>query len=192
MAAGGIFRLLFPHSLPSLSSPLTRSRQTRPEPRRLGSGRVAAWGARLEKIVEFFEQIFHVHPLGRAAHGDGQHGRLQDFFLAGSESGRALGVQGRIKSPTYAVVEPHETAQLAIWHFDFYRFDDPREWEDAGFRDIFASPGLKVAEWPEKAAALTPLADLAIYIEATDETERKVTLLAHTPLGRSLLQGMNA
>lgn len=105
---------------------------------------------------------------------------------------RALGVQGRIKSPTYAVVEPHETAQLAIWHFDFYRFDDPREWEDAGFRDIFASPGLKVAEWPEKAAALTPLADLAIYIEATDETERKVTLLAHTPLGRSLLQGMNA
>jgi N-acetylmuramoyl-L-alanine amidase len=42
---------------------------------------------------------------------------------------------------------------LAIWHFDFYRFDDPREWEDAGFRDMFASPGLKLAEWPEKAAA---------------------------------------
>ena len=103
---------------------------------------------------------------------------------------RALGVQGRIKSPTYAVVEPHETAQLAIWHFDFYRFDDPREWEDAGFRDIFASPGLKLAEWPEKAAALTPPADLAIHIEATDDTERKVTLQAHTPAGRSLLQGL--
>ena len=41
---------------------------------------------------------------------------------------RALGVQGRIKSPTYAVVEPHEAGGLAIWHFDFYRFDDPREW----------------------------------------------------------------
>ena len=106
---------------------------------------------------------------------------------------RALGIDGRVKSPTYAVVEPHTTpAGLAVSHFDFYRFNDPREWEDAGFRDIFASPGLKVAEWPEKAAALTPLADLAIYIEATDETERKVTLLAHTPLGRSLLQGMNA
>ena len=105
---------------------------------------------------------------------------------------RALGVQGRIKSPTYAVVEPHEVPGLAIWHFDFYRFDDPREWEDAGFRDIFASPGLKLAEWPEKAAALTPLADLAIHIEAIDETERKVTLRAHTPLGRSLLQGMTA
>ncbi|PIF26995.1 tRNA threonylcarbamoyladenosine biosynthesis protein TsaE [Acidovorax sp. 56] len=103
---------------------------------------------------------------------------------------RALGVQGRIKSPTYAVVEPHETAQLAIWHFDFYRFDDPREWEDAGFRDIFASPGLKLAEWPEKAAALTPTADLAITIEAMDETERKVTLHAGTATGRSLVQGL--
>ena len=101
---------------------------------------------------------------------------------------RALGVQGRVKSPTYAVVEPHEAPDLAIWHFDFYRFNDPREWEDAGFRDIFASAGLKVAEWPEKAAALTPVADLAIHIEAIDDTERKVALHAHTPLGRSLLQ----
>ena len=56
---------------------------------------------------------------------------------------RALGVEGRIKSPTYAVVEPLRAAAaaLAIWHFDFYRFDDPREWEDAGFRDVFAEPG---------------------------------------------------
>lgn len=108
---------------------------------------------------------------------------------------RALGVQGRIKSPTYAVVEPHEAPGLAphattVWHFDFYRFDDPREWEDAGFRDIFANPGLKVAEWPQKAAALTPPADLAIHIEAIDDTERTVTVQAHTPAGGQLLQGL--
>ena len=100
---------------------------------------------------------------------------------------RALGVQGRIKSPTYAVVEPHEVPGLAIWHFDFYRLEDPREWEDAGFRDIFASPGLKLAEWPEKAAALTPPADIAIHIEAIDEAQRSVTLMAHTPAGSALL-----
>ncbi|HEY4664383.1 MAG TPA: tRNA (adenosine(37)-N6)-threonylcarbamoyltransferase complex ATPase subunit type 1 TsaE [Comamonas sp.] len=101
---------------------------------------------------------------------------------------RSLGVQGRIKSPTYAVVEPHEAQGLTIWHFDFYRFDDPREWEDAGFRDIFASQGLKLAEWPEKAASLTPLADLAIYIEAIDETQRRVTLRTSTERGRRMLQ----
>ncbi len=101
---------------------------------------------------------------------------------------RSLGVQGRIKSPTYAVVEPHETPALQIWHFDFYRFDDPREWEDAGFRDVFASEGLKLAEWPEKAASLTPPADLAIYIEAIDETQRRVTLRTRTERGRQMLQ----
>ena len=56
----------------------------------------------------------------------------------------ALGVPGRVKSPTYAVLEPYRVEPLAldIWHFDFYRFDDPQEFEDAGFRDVFASPGL--------------------------------------------------
>jgi tRNA threonylcarbamoyladenosine biosynthesis protein TsaE len=102
---------------------------------------------------------------------------------------RALGVQGRIKSPTYAVVEPHQAPGLAIWHFDFYRFDDPREWEDAGFRDIFASTGLKLAEWPEKAAAVLPPADLAITLDVLDETCRQATLQAHTARGQQLLQG---
>lgn len=102
----------------------------------------------------------------------------------------ALGVAGRIKSPTYAVVEPHEVPGLAIWHFDFYRFSDPREWEDAGFRDIFASPGLKLAEWPEKAAALLPPADLVIQLEVQSDEARRVTLTAQTATGAALLQGL--
>lgn len=100
---------------------------------------------------------------------------------------RALGVEGRIKSPTYAVVEPHEANGLAIWHFDFYRFNDPREWEDAGFRDVFAGPGLKIAEWPEKAAALLPRADLVVSIAVQPDDTRLVTLAAQTPLGEGLL-----
>ena len=103
---------------------------------------------------------------------------------------RALGVQGRIKSPTYAVVEPHETPDgLQAWHFDFYRFSDPREWEDAGFRDVFASPGLKLAEWPEKAGALLPRADLVIHIDAQADGTRRVSLQAPTAIGRGLLHG---
>ena len=99
----------------------------------------------------------------------------------------ALGVQGRIKSPTYAVVEPYELPRLNIWHFDFYRFSDPREWTDAGFRDIFASPGLKLAEWPDKAAGCVPPADLLIQLEVQDDEARQVTLTAQTKLGASLL-----
>ncbi|WP_353234533.1 tRNA (adenosine(37)-N6)-threonylcarbamoyltransferase complex ATPase subunit type 1 TsaE [Diaphorobacter ruginosibacter] len=105
---------------------------------------------------------------------------------------RALGVTGRIKSPTYAVVEPHQAHDLAIFHFDFYRFNDPREWEDAGLRDIFAGAGLKIAEWPEKAGSLTPPADVAIYIEALDDGSRRVTLESRTFPGKNLLLGVNA
>jgi tRNA threonylcarbamoyladenosine biosynthesis protein TsaE len=101
---------------------------------------------------------------------------------------QALGVTGRIKSPTYAVVEPYELPGLDVWHFDFYRFTDPREWEDAGFRDIFASPGLKLAEWPEKAAAMLPTPDMDIALQATGETARAVTLTAQTAVGRAMLR----
>jgi tRNA threonylcarbamoyladenosine biosynthesis protein TsaE len=105
---------------------------------------------------------------------------------------RALGVQGRVKSPTYAVVEPYELPGLNIWHFDFYRFGDPREWEDAGFRDIFASPGLKLAEWPDKVAGCVPQADLNLTLCVADDESRHITLTAHTTLGAALLQGMAA
>ncbi len=104
---------------------------------------------------------------------------------------RALGVAGRIKSPTYAVVEPHETpAGLAISHFDFYRFNDPREWEDAGFRDLFVAPGLKLAEWPDNAAGLLPVADWEVRIHALDDGARHVEVQAPTPRGARLLQDM--
>lgn len=101
----------------------------------------------------------------------------------------ALGVQGRIKSPTYAVAEAYTVDHrgLNIWHFDFYRFNDPDEWEEAGFRDVFASDGLKLVEWPDKAGDYLPQADLAITLESLSDTTRRVTLAAHTALGRDLI-----
>ena len=109
----------------------------------------------------------------------------------------ALGVQGRIKSPTYAVVETYTLApanldsghnpELAIWHFDFYRFNDPQEWEEAGFRDIFASPGLKLVEWPEKAGDHLPRPDLVIGIEMQPDASRAIALTAYSPTGAELL-----
>ena len=100
---------------------------------------------------------------------------------------RALGVTGRIKSPTYAVVETYALPSVDISHFDFYRFDDPREWADAGFRDLFAADGLKLAEWPEKAAGALPPADLRLHIEPQDNDSRHVKLEALTSTGLALL-----
>lgn len=109
---------------------------------------------------------------------------------------RACGVHGRIKSPTYAVVEPHQGSingkPWDIWHFDFYRFSDPREWDDAGFRDIFAGPGLKLMEWPDKVAGQLPPPDWVISIEALDESARQVELRAGTIRGSQWLEALRA
>ena len=101
----------------------------------------------------------------------------------------ALGVQGRIKSPTYAVVEPYTLApsETNVWHFDFFRFNDPREWEEAGFRDIFASAGLKLVEWPDKAGDHLPPPDLLMAIDVLPDESRAVTLTARTATGEALL-----
>jgi len=108
---------------------------------------------------------------------------------------RALGVQGRIKSPTYAVLEPHPLppsarwpAGLAVSHFDFYRFEDPREWEDAGFRELFAAPGLKLVEWPTRAGPALPCPDLDMTLTTLPDDQRELDLRAHSPRGRQLLQ----
>jgi tRNA threonylcarbamoyladenosine biosynthesis protein TsaE len=140
-----------------------------------------------EEDTRAFAERLAAHPQVAAAfialHGDLGAGKttLVRHLL------RALGAQGRIKSPTYAVVEPYELPGQPAWHFDFYRFDDPREWEDAGFRDVFAGPGLKLAEWPEKAAGLLPVPDLDIHIALAEDGHRDVLLRANTPRGAELL-----
>jgi tRNA threonylcarbamoyladenosine biosynthesis protein TsaE len=100
---------------------------------------------------------------------------------------QALGVTGRVKSPTYAVVEPYEVSTGHIWHFDFYRFNDPQEWEDAGFRDIFASEGLKLCEWPTNAHGVLPMPDIAMHISVDNEDQRHIALKSHTVLGSELI-----
>ena len=111
---------------------------------------------------------------------------------------QALGVSGRIKSPTYAVLEsyaldatPAGSKALDIWHFDFYRFDDPNEWEEAGFREIFASDGLKLVEWPEKVAAKLPPTDLDIHIDVQTDAVRQIRLIAHSEAGAALLGALH-
>ncbi|MEN9771313.1 MAG: tRNA ((37)-N6)-threonylcarbamoyltransferase complex ATPase subunit type 1 TsaE [Pseudomonadota bacterium] len=112
---------------------------------------------------------------------------------------QALGVKGRIKSPTYALLEPYQlnlpTGALAVSHLDFYRLGDPQEWEDAGLRDLFAAPGLKLVEWPERVAGLMPPPDLRVFIGLTAASEqappiREVRLQAASHTGQALLTAL--
>jgi len=98
---------------------------------------------------------------------------------------RGLGYAGRVKSPTFTLLEPYKFSRLYLYHFDFYRFLDPRELEETGFREYFNPESVCLVEWPEKAPDL-PAADLKIEMRA-EQQGRAVTITAHTEVGRRCL-----
>ena len=77
---------------------------------------------------------------------------------------RALGVTGPVKSPSYALLEPYALSSLHFYHFDFYRFADPSEFADAGFRELFGPAAVQAIEWPERAGSFLPAPDLGIAL----------------------------
>ena len=99
---------------------------------------------------------------------------------------RTMGVTGPVKSPTFALLEPYVVSSLDFYHFDFYRFTDPREFEAAGFRELFGPGAVCAIEWPERAGSL-PTPDLALTL-TVEEVGRRVAIVAHSELGVTCLQ----
>ncbi len=100
---------------------------------------------------------------------------------------RALGYVGRVKSPTYTLTEIYSLPGFELYHFDLYRMHDPREWLDAGFREVADGQTVSLVEWPEKAAGLLPPADLRVQLQALD-AGREVEIVAETALGKECLK----
>jgi len=99
----------------------------------------------------------------------------------------ALGHKGRVKSPTYTLLEQYEAGGLHLCHFDLYRFHSEDEWEAAGFRDEFNGCNVCLVEWPEKAQSLVPQADVEIMFEILP-SGRNITIRANTETGRECLK----
>jgi tRNA threonylcarbamoyladenosine biosynthesis protein TsaE len=77
---------------------------------------------------------------------------------------RKLGIHEKVKSPTYTLVELYSLSSLHFYHFDFYRFNSPSEWDATGFREYFDPASVCVVEWPEKAGSGLPAPDLRIRL----------------------------
>ncbi|MGA7749264.1 MAG: tRNA (adenosine(37)-N6)-threonylcarbamoyltransferase complex ATPase subunit type 1 TsaE, partial [Gallionella sp.] len=99
----------------------------------------------------------------------------------------ALGYTGRVKSPTYTLVESYHIAGLDLLHFDLYRLHNKEEWEAAGFRDEFDGRNIFFIEWPEHALGLIPHADLEINFEILTHG-RHVKIEANTLAGQECLK----
>ncbi|HBI82288.1 tRNA (adenosine(37)-N6)-threonylcarbamoyltransferase complex ATPase subunit type 1 TsaE [Orrella sp. NBD-18] len=139
----------------------------------------------------------HPDASGRLIPGDGAGGRihLQGDLGAGKTSLvraflRHCGVSGRIKSPSYALLESYEVFNLYLYHLDFYRFSDPTEWLDAGFRDLMQENALILIEWPERAEGFIGDPDILINLRYA-ETGRHATIDARTGKGLIWLTALN-
>ena len=102
---------------------------------------------------------------------------------------RGLGYAGKVKSPTFTLVEVYEFSRLYLYHFDFYRFSDPQELGEAGFREHFNPQSVCLVEWPERTnqAAGLPAADLRVVLEVAG-SGRNVSIFADSEVGASCLK----
>lgn len=140
------------------------------------------------------ESIRHLEPL---VHAQGLNIRLNGDLGAGKTATtramlRALGVDGRIKSPTFTLLETYPLDNgLEVFHYDFYRFETPEEFLDAGFRDDFAPRHITMVEWSEKAEPCLPEADLVLTLQI-EGAGRCVTLEPQSDLGSTLTEEIAA
>lgn len=90
---------------------------------------------------------------------------------------RALGHEGEVPSPSFALVQPYEDLAPPVWHADLYRLDDPAELAELGFDSLGDS--VLVVEWPERAGEDPWRHALRLTLEIIDPGRRRLT--AHVP-----------
>lgn len=117
-------------------------------------------------------------------HLSGDLGSGKTTLVRGLLSG--LGHAGRVKSPSYTLVEPYTLSSINFYHFDFYRFRNESEWLSSGFQEYFSPDAVCLVEWPERAAGLLPPPDLHVRLEFTGEA-RNATLQGRGGVGESWL-----
>lgn len=102
-----------------------------------------------------------------------------------------LGYDGKVKSPTYTLVEPYQLAERTLFHFDLYRLTDPSELQQIGVQDYFNNDAICIVEWPDKGDPVLPQADLNCYLDFTPGG-RCVRIASGTQLGETLLKRISS
>lgn len=90
-----------------------------------------------------------------------------------------LGYAGEVPSPTFTLVQSYDLSPAAVWHFDFYRIDDPDEIIELGFEEALAE-AITLIEWPERMGPLLPPDRLDIVLSyAGGDDGRRAELRGH-------------
>lgn len=101
---------------------------------------------------------------------------------------RGLGYTGKVKSPTYTLVEPYKDSRISVYHFDFYRFTHAEEFLEAGLEEYFEGDGIRLVEWPDRAQPYLPAADLEVRLQVSATGGRDLALRALSEEGQTCLE----
>ena len=121
----------------------------------------AAFGKTLAKVARAGDVITLSGPLGVGKTA------LARGFIA------ALGHDGEVPSPSFAIVQPYENLDPRVWHVDLYRIEDPSEIEELGLDS--ATDAVLLVEWPERAGERAWPDALALSLDFAPEGERILT-----------------
>ncbi|WP_024610820.1 tRNA (adenosine(37)-N6)-threonylcarbamoyltransferase complex ATPase subunit type 1 TsaE [Pseudoalteromonas sp. TB64] len=139
--------------------------------------------------VAMGNQIAAIIEQGAVIYLHGDLGAGKTTFTRGVVQG--FGHTGKVKSPTYTLVEPYELEKANVYHFDLYRLGDPEELEYMGIRDYFSADAICVVEWPEKGGEFIPVPDLDITLSYVDD-ERKIVIKSASERGVAIVEKLNS
>ena len=93
---------------------------------------------------------------------------------------RGLGVTGYVTSPTFTIMQLHDTGRLPLYHFDWYRLESAEELYELSMDEYLQNGGVAVIEWPSRAEEVLPESYLEVAREPVGDDERRITF---TPAG---------
>lgn len=123
--------------------------------------------------IEFGKSVARAVEKGAVISLVGDLGAGKTTFTKGVA--RGLGIMDNVTSPTFTILNEYVGEEKRLYHFDFYRIEDPDELVELGFEDYFPSTdGLTIVEWVEKAPSVLPKKFYQITFEKIDDDKRKI------------------
>ena len=124
-----------------------------------------------QQLPEVAKAILKAYPQERVFGFYGEMGTGKTTLI--KEICRELGVQDITSSPTFAIVNEYWTEQgLPLYHFDFYRIDEPADATRIGFEEYLYSGHYCFIEWTEKVEEILQGDFIPIHIQRVDDHTR--------------------
>ena len=104
---------------------------------------------------------------------------------------RAKGYEGKVKSPTYTLIESYDVHDQTVVHVDLYRISDPEEIEYLALKEQLTAKSIAFIEWPNHTGAYGIEADLILNLRIAHASERELKITTTSKLMSKIKMGLH-